>query len=256
MKENGVWRTVGGRRIFIKEGQDLASAMKESGKFSNKQGREETLKKELQNIQDDTIKEYEDEMFDVFNLEQYSAEEIRKNKLFDSGIEENISKVAFGKDYEITTQEMKQIKDNIYKEYDKRRNELLGKKEEPSKIVTSQNKIQQLENEAQNLKTKYEETSKKMQECSKYAVPSDKEDKENRQKYYEYRKQFTKERQEYNDKLNQILEERNKANNNLQKELQKVNGYGEATNRNITSTTYERAIRRTQRDVEKWLGIK
>ena len=33
----GVWRTVGGRRIFIKDGQDLASAMKESGKFSNKQ---------------------------------------------------------------------------------------------------------------------------------------------------------------------------------------------------------------------------
>ena len=33
MKENGVWRTVGGRRIFIKDGQDLASAMKESGKF-------------------------------------------------------------------------------------------------------------------------------------------------------------------------------------------------------------------------------
>ena len=29
----GVWRTVGGRRIFIKDGQDLASAMKESGKF-------------------------------------------------------------------------------------------------------------------------------------------------------------------------------------------------------------------------------
>lgn len=33
----GVWRTVGGRRIFIKDGQDLASAMKESGKFSKKQ---------------------------------------------------------------------------------------------------------------------------------------------------------------------------------------------------------------------------
>lgn len=29
----GVWRTVGGRRIFIKDGQDLESAMKESGKF-------------------------------------------------------------------------------------------------------------------------------------------------------------------------------------------------------------------------------
>lgn len=33
----GVWRTVGGRRIFIKDGQDLASAMKESGKFSKNQ---------------------------------------------------------------------------------------------------------------------------------------------------------------------------------------------------------------------------
>ena len=31
----GVWRTVGGRRIFIKDGQDLASAMKESGKFNS-----------------------------------------------------------------------------------------------------------------------------------------------------------------------------------------------------------------------------
>lgn len=31
----GVWRTIGGRRIFIKEGQDLASAMKESGKFNS-----------------------------------------------------------------------------------------------------------------------------------------------------------------------------------------------------------------------------
>lgn len=31
----GIWRTVGGRRIFIKNGKDLATAMKESGKFSN-----------------------------------------------------------------------------------------------------------------------------------------------------------------------------------------------------------------------------
>ena len=32
---DGVWRTVGGRRIFIRNGQDLASAMVESGKFKN-----------------------------------------------------------------------------------------------------------------------------------------------------------------------------------------------------------------------------
>ena len=34
--ENGVWRTVGGRRIFIKDGEDLATAMKNSGKFDKK----------------------------------------------------------------------------------------------------------------------------------------------------------------------------------------------------------------------------
>lgn len=31
----GVWRTVGGRRIFIKDGQSLEEAMKESGKFKD-----------------------------------------------------------------------------------------------------------------------------------------------------------------------------------------------------------------------------
>ena len=30
---DGVWRTVGGRRIFIKAGQKLEDAMRESGKF-------------------------------------------------------------------------------------------------------------------------------------------------------------------------------------------------------------------------------
>lgn len=34
----GVWRTVGGRRIFIKDGQDLATAMKESEKFKKTVG--------------------------------------------------------------------------------------------------------------------------------------------------------------------------------------------------------------------------
>ena len=35
MEEKGVWRTVRGRRVFIKEGQSLTDAMKESGKFKN-----------------------------------------------------------------------------------------------------------------------------------------------------------------------------------------------------------------------------
>ncbi len=46
----GVWRTIGGRRVFIKDGQDLATAMKESGKFPNKKNREiKKLKEQLKN---------------------------------------------------------------------------------------------------------------------------------------------------------------------------------------------------------------
>lgn len=34
MEQQGKWRTVGGRRVFIKDGQSLDEAMKESGKFN------------------------------------------------------------------------------------------------------------------------------------------------------------------------------------------------------------------------------
>lgn len=61
----GVWRTVGGRRIFIKDGQDLASAMKESGKFKKEveekeekiQGLSKKLDENLDNLQYNDLKE-------------------------------------------------------------------------------------------------------------------------------------------------------------------------------------------------------
>lgn len=53
----GVWRTIGGRRVFIKDGQDLASAMKESGKFNDKkQIKDEDISPELKEY----IKDYTD----------------------------------------------------------------------------------------------------------------------------------------------------------------------------------------------------
>lgn len=52
----GVWRTIGGRRIFIKDGEDLITAMKNSGKFENKKEINnefnKKLNKTIQNIQD------------------------------------------------------------------------------------------------------------------------------------------------------------------------------------------------------------
>lgn len=56
MEENGVWRTVGGRRIFIKEGQDLASAMKESGKFKSNNRKQVEDKKDYNNLSEELNK--------------------------------------------------------------------------------------------------------------------------------------------------------------------------------------------------------
>jgi hypothetical protein len=46
MFEDGVWRTVAGRRIFIKNGQSLTDAMKNSGKYK-KNNLQERLKKQF-----------------------------------------------------------------------------------------------------------------------------------------------------------------------------------------------------------------
>ncbi len=56
----GVWRTVGGRRIFIKNGQDLSTAMRESGKFNeiikaNNQKYDEIRKKKEKEV-DEIVK--------------------------------------------------------------------------------------------------------------------------------------------------------------------------------------------------------
>jgi hypothetical protein len=48
--EDGVWRTVRGRRIFIKDGQSLTEAMRDSGKFENDKKDDDNIKN------DDTFK--------------------------------------------------------------------------------------------------------------------------------------------------------------------------------------------------------
>lgn len=89
----GVFRTVGGRKIFIKEGQDLASAMKESEKFSKKQGKgkEEDKKNNKENRIKELEKQKEEakgflakarvqEEIDALNKGYESVEEYRKAK--------------------------------------------------------------------------------------------------------------------------------------------------------------------------------
>jgi hypothetical protein len=64
MEEKGVWKTISGRRVFIKEGQSLTDAMKNSGKFENKLG-VEIQNKQLELFNKQTlsrINELEDEL--------------------------------------------------------------------------------------------------------------------------------------------------------------------------------------------------
>lgn len=64
-KMDGVWRTIGGRRVFIKKGQSLSEAMRESGKFDAKPKKtlEEKIKlrKELEMKYNEKKKEIEEE---------------------------------------------------------------------------------------------------------------------------------------------------------------------------------------------------
>ena len=58
----GVWRTVGGRRVFIADGEDLQTAMKKSGKFKNlKDDVEKPNDGDSGNAQNERIKKYTDE---------------------------------------------------------------------------------------------------------------------------------------------------------------------------------------------------
>ena len=70
----GVWRTVGGRRIFIKDGEDLATAMKNSGKFNNEKTKEEKAEESV------LIKQKRDEITKKIAKGGLSQEEYKKLK--------------------------------------------------------------------------------------------------------------------------------------------------------------------------------
>lgn len=71
----GVWRTVGGRRIFIKDGEDLETAMKNSGKFKKSEIKDKNDDKKEQDFSRSKVKETlyhgTDEDFEEFSLDKF-----------------------------------------------------------------------------------------------------------------------------------------------------------------------------------------
>ncbi|MGN0363683.1 MAG: hypothetical protein ACI4ET_12670 [Bilifractor sp.] len=72
-----------------------------------------------------------------------------------------------------------------------------------------------------------------------------------RQEYYSVKRHrdLTRERL---STMQKAVDKRRKTTESAPKKF--VNGYGEATHREITSSTYERAMKRTQKDIERRMG--
>ena len=100
----GVFRTVGGRRIFIKEGQDLASAMKESGKFGKKKEENDNieLKPKWCEVSDEFKPEIRNRIITQIN---------ELNKQFPEAFEQD-SKLRISPSMEIGEKEFAYITDN------------------------------------------------------------------------------------------------------------------------------------------------
>ncbi len=103
----GVWRTVGGRRIFIKDGQELATAMKESGKFPNKQIKDKTDYNDLNEELDETDKKVLDYYvmdagaYDVnYVLRNEDASKTENDKKAIKDLDNAINKSSLNKDVE------------------------------------------------------------------------------------------------------------------------------------------------------------
>jgi thymidylate synthase ThyX len=113
------------------------------------------------------------------------------------------------------------------------------------------------EAKVKSLQSKERKLGSKMAEYAEYALPSytgkDKQAKSAR--YYKYQREFNAVRRERNDLQNKISKAKQEARENEAKAKKKfVNSFGEATKRNITNATYEKAQRKLAKDIMRFIG--
>ena len=132
----GVWRTVGGRRIFIKDGEDLATAMKKSGKFKEKEIKNKDNKEE-KSIYDMNDEELEEELK---NIDENINDIIQKlieteNENLDKWLEEK-NKLEKNGEYVYAEDRTKWFENNFpeYKELTEEQEKLDKKRDEIYKI--------------------------------------------------------------------------------------------------------------------------
>lgn len=130
----GVWRTVGGRRIFIKDGEDLATAMKNSGKFKkneiNSEKNDKKVKTKLTNKdKEEEIKKLQEELEKTSRFNPKKEELRDKIKMleenFEGTLEEYRAKKETDKQTIINSREEKEnIKEQKIKDIEEKRKQL------------------------------------------------------------------------------------------------------------------------------------
>lgn len=101
--------------------------------------------------------------------------------------------------------------------------------------------------DVKSMQSEFDMLGNKMQELAQFAVPGANYNERKASEYYETKSK----RDDLRRKINEALDAEAKPVSSKPKKF--INGYGEATSREITSGTYERAQRRMQRDVENFL---
>ena len=97
MLDDGVWRTIAGRRVFIKEGQSLSDAMKNSGKFkTQKNDKQSKLKKQF-NKNDKNEKKQEIRKPEDITVEELKQIQEIANIKDEDGFKQGIEKAVFDK---------------------------------------------------------------------------------------------------------------------------------------------------------------
>lgn len=113
------------------------------------------------------------------------------------------------------------------------------------------------EAKVKSLQSKERKLGSKMAEYAEYALPSytGKDKQAKSAKYYKYKNEFNEVRRERNDLQNKISQTKRESRENEAKAKKKfVNSFGEATKRNITNATYEKAQRKLAKDIMRFIG--
>ena len=128
--------------------------------------------------------------------------------------------------------------------------QILGKAKKPAESVVKQNLT--TAEEVAALEEKIHQQEQKMEKLAKYATPAS-YDARKAEEYYKEKSELDKLRQQYNEMLDAAAAKRPESRPERRRF---INDFGEATTREITTATYERAQKRQEQAVLRNMGVK